>query len=72
MRIKIKSKEWDSTSQNVIGEIKGTEKPNEIIVVCGHYDTVVDITGASDNGGGTVMMMELARIFAKKKSKKNN
>ena len=69
-RINIKTKEWDSKSYNVIGEIKGCEKPDEIIVVCGHYDTVVDVTGASDNGGGTVITMELARIFAKQKPKR--
>ncbi len=70
LRLHMKTKEWDSTSQNVIGEIQGTEKPDEIIVVCGHYDTVVKTVGASDNGGGTVIMMELARIFAEKGSKR--
>ncbi|MBN1232206.1 MAG: M20/M25/M40 family metallo-hydrolase [Candidatus Coatesbacteria bacterium] len=53
-----------STSQNVIGELKGGLYPEEIIVVCGHYDSIWEGSGASDNAGGTAIVMELARIFS--------
>lgn len=49
---------------NVIGELAGTDRPDEIIVICGHYDTSRAITGASDNAGGTAIVMELARLLA--------
>lgn len=49
---------------NVIGELPGTDRPDEIIVICGHYDTSRAITGASDNAGGTAIVMELARVLA--------
>lgn len=57
-------------SLNVIAELKGTEKPEEIVVIGGHYDTSPGIPGASDNAGGTALVMELARVFARKGSKR--
>ncbi len=59
-----------SHSFNVIGEKPGTDLPEEIVVVCGHYDTSMGISGASDNAGGTALVMELARIFAKEPTKR--
>ncbi len=59
-----------SHCKNVISELKGTEYPDEIITVCGHYDTSRDIPGASDNAGGTAIMMELGRVLAKSGSKR--
>ncbi|MDI7274799.1 MAG: M20/M25/M40 family metallo-hydrolase [Anaerolineae bacterium] len=63
-RITVRSQEADATSQNVIGELRGTVYPDEIVVVCGHYDSSLEIQGASDNAGGTAAVMELARVFA--------
>ena len=59
-----------SHCKNVIGEVKGTTYPDEIITICGHYDTSRDISGASDNAGGTAIMMELGRVLAKSGSKR--
>jgi aminopeptidase YwaD len=59
-----------SHCKNVIGELKGTDHPDEIITICGHYDTSRDISGASDNAGGTAIMMELGRVLAKAGSKR--
>ena len=53
-------------SQNVIAEVEGYERPEEIIVVGGHYDTVLEVSGAGDNAGGTAIAMELARVFKEK------
>jgi len=62
-RIRTQAPEAESTSQNVIGELTGTVYPDEIIVVGGHYDSSLGIQGASDNAGGTAVVMELARVF---------
>jgi hypothetical protein len=53
----------DVESFNVIGEIKGTEKPNEYIVVGGHLDAWDNGSGAHDDGAGCVQSMEVMRIF---------
>ena len=50
---------------NVTAEIKGSEKPNEYIVLSAHFDTWDAGTGATDNGTGTVTMMETIRILKK-------
>jgi hypothetical protein len=48
---------------NTIAEIKGTEKPNEYVVLSAHFDSWDGGSGATDNGTGTVIMMEAARIL---------
>jgi len=53
----------DVLSYNVIGEIKGTEKPDEIIVVGGHLDSWDVGEGAHDDGTGIVQSMEVLRLF---------
>lgn len=63
VRFGLKQKDFDATSRNVIAEVKGTDFPEEIIVVCGHFDSVMDSEGAHDNGGGSAVMFELARQF---------
>jgi hypothetical protein len=53
----------DAKSYNVIGEIKGTEFPNEIIVVGGHLDSWDLAEGAQDDGAGVVQSIEVLRLF---------
>jgi len=59
------------SSENVLAYIKGTEKPEEIVVLSAHYDHVgVDsngnvYNGADDDGSGTVSILEIAQAFAK-------
>ena len=48
---------------NTFGTIKGTEKPNEIILLSAHFDSWDGSQGATDNGTGTIMMMEAMRIL---------
>jgi hypothetical protein len=50
---------------NTIGEIKGTEKPNEYVMLSAHFDSWDGASGATDNGTGTLMMMEAMRILKK-------
>ncbi|MBV6621921.1 MAG: M28 family peptidase [Rivularia sp. (in: Bacteria)] len=52
---------------NLEVEIKGIKKPDEIVVVGGHYDTAFSTPGANDNGSGVAAVLELARRFADKK-----
>ncbi len=48
---------------NTIAEIPGTEKPDEYIILSAHYDSWDAGTGATDNGTGSITMMEVARIL---------
>lgn len=48
---------------NVIAEMKGTEKPNEYIILSAHFDSWSASSGATDNGTGTITMMEAMRIL---------
>lgn len=50
---------------NTIATIKGTEKPEEYIVLSAHFDSWDGSSGATDNGTGTITMMEVARILKK-------
>ncbi len=50
---------------NTIAEIKGTEKPEEYIILSAHFDSWDGATGATDNGTGTLVMMEAMRILKK-------
>lgn len=53
----------DKLSYNVIGEIKGSEYPDEIILVGGHLDSWDNGDGAHDDGAGCVHSMEMLRLF---------
>ncbi|MDA8569195.1 M20/M25/M40 family metallo-hydrolase [Flavobacteriaceae bacterium] len=50
---------------NTIAEIKGTEKPEEYVILSAHFDSWDGGTGATDNGTGTLVMMEAMRILKK-------
>lgn len=51
---------------NIEAEKRGTKNPDEIIVIGGHYDSVMDCPGANDNATGAAATLELARIFSQK------
>ncbi|HEX7980548.1 MAG TPA: M28 family peptidase [Gemmatimonadaceae bacterium] len=48
---------------NVIAELRGQEKPDEYVVLSAHLDSWDPASGATDNGTGTVVMMEAMRIL---------
>ncbi|MFH1195409.1 MAG: M20/M25/M40 family metallo-hydrolase [bacterium] len=50
-------------SYNVIGEIRGTEFPNEVIVVGGHFDSWDKGCGAHDDGAPCIQTMEILDLF---------
>jgi carboxypeptidase Q len=53
----------DVESANVIGELKGSDKPDEVVVIGGHIDSWDVGQGASDDGTGITMMMEVLRVM---------
>jgi carboxypeptidase Q len=53
----------DAPSNNVMGEIRGRERPNEVVVVGGHLDSWDVGQGAHDDGGGCVISMEALRLI---------
>jgi carboxypeptidase Q len=53
----------DAPSANVVGEIRGRELPDEVIVVGGHLDSWDVGTGAIDDGGGCVATWEALRLM---------
>ena len=57
--------EPDVASANVIGELRGRERPDEIVVVSGHLDSWDVGTGATDDGGGCVVSLEALRLMKK-------
>ncbi len=48
---------------NIVGDIPGTDKADEIVLIGGHFDTWHVATGAADNGVGSAAMMEAMRIL---------
>jgi hypothetical protein len=55
----------DTWSYNVIGELRGSLKPEEIITVGGHLDAWDISEGAHDDAGGCVQAIEMIRIYKK-------
>ncbi len=54
------------TSHNVFGDLRGRSGPSgPLVYVSGHYDSVIGAPGANDDGSGTVLTLELARVLAR-------
>ncbi len=53
----------DTIGHNVIGELKGTEFPDQIITIGGHLDSWDNCEGAHDDGAGCVQTIEILRAF---------
>ncbi len=66
VRVEVESKLTGvSPTFNTIGTIRGTEKPDEFVVLSAHLDSWEAGSGATDNGTGTIIMMETMRILKK-------
>ncbi|HET6762488.1 MAG TPA: M28 family peptidase, partial [Longimicrobiaceae bacterium] len=48
---------------NTVAEIRGSEKPDEYVILSAHFDSWDGASGATDNGTGTVTMMEAMRLL---------
>ncbi len=57
--------EGEVESANVVGELRGRERPDEIVVVSGHLDSWDVGAGASDDGGGCIVAMDAVRVMKK-------
>ena len=55
----------DADSFNVVGEIRGRERPDEVVVLGGHFDSWDVGTGSTDDGGGCVVTWEALRLMKK-------
>src|SRR5690606_21157411 len=59
------------TSQNVIGQLKGTKYPDSVLVFSAHYDHLgkmgnnIYFPGANDNASGVAMLLNLAEHYSK-------
>jgi len=65
LRIDIANKFYDDhlDSFNIVAEIKGTDKPDEAVMLGAHFDSWASGTGATDNAAGSAVMMEAMRIL---------
>jgi len=64
LRLKMEAHfESDAPSANVVGELRGREKPDEFVVIGGHIDSWDVGAGASDDGGGIVATWEALRLI---------
>ncbi|HEX8029933.1 MAG TPA: M28 family peptidase [Vicinamibacterales bacterium] len=64
LRLKMEAKfDPDVESFNVVGEIKGSARPEEIVLVGGHFDSWDPGMGASDDGVGCIVTWEAARLM---------
>jgi hypothetical protein len=55
----------DAESANVVGELRGREKPDEVVVLAAHLDSWDVGQGAHDDGAGVVMMMQSITLLRK-------
>lgn len=66
IRVTATSKELGNVpTYNTIATIRGSEKPEEYVMLSAHFDSWDGGTGATDNGTGSMMMMEVMRILKK-------
>ncbi len=53
---------------NVVGEIRGSEWPDEVVIIGGHFDSFHSATGATDNGGACSVALEAMRLLKQTKT----
>lgn len=71
VRITLKQDEGECDSHNVIADIKGTDSSDETVIFIAHYDSTPFSNGVYDNGGGTVIIMEMLRHYMANPPKRN-
>ena len=65
--VNLQQKHLKADSHNVVAEIKGTAKPDEIIVFSAHYDSVSYSKGAYDNATGSACILEMLAYYQEHK-----
>ena len=61
--LKVKDSGKDEMAHNIVGEIPGSSKPDEVVMIGAHFDSWHSGTGATDNGAGSAAMIEVMRIL---------
>src|ERR1700691_2513398 len=61
--LKVKASDADVNSANIVGEIPGGKKADEVVMIGAHFDSWHAGTGATDNGAGSAVMIEVMRIL---------
>lgn len=61
--LKVKQSKEEVMESNVLGDIPGTDLADELVIFGAHFDSWHTGTGATDNGAGSAVMMEAARIL---------
>lgn len=69
VRIVVKAEDIEVNTHNLIAEIRGSEFPDEYILVGGHIDAWHNSPGAHDDGAGCVMSADVMRIFKNREIK---
>ena len=63
LSLKATTSDRDMDGLNIIGEIPGGDKKDEVVMVGAHFDSWHSGTGATDNGAGSAVMIEVMRIL---------
>ena len=69
LNLKAQASAEDVMAANIVGEIPGQEKKDEIVMLGAHFDSWHSGTGTTDNGAGSAVMMEVTRILTSLKLK---
>jgi len=64
VRIRMTNAIFPSEARNVLAELPGRERPDEVVLAGGHIDSWDVATGATDNGLGAAIVLEMARVLA--------
>ena len=63
MNLQVKFSNPDGMEHNILADIPGTDLKDEVVMFGAHFDSWHSATGATDNGAGSAVMMEVARIL---------
>lgn len=69
-QLDVATRAFPAESQVVIGEVVGRRRPDQVIIVSGHHDCVRGNVGADDNASGVVAVLEMARLFARRRPRR--
>ncbi len=63
VNLQVTQSEKDVDASNIIAEIRGSKKPDEVVMIGAHFDSWHTATGATDNGTGSAVMIETMRVL---------
>jgi carboxypeptidase Q len=63
LNLSAKVSDNDVDGMNIIGEIRGETKPDEVVMIGAHFDSWHSGTGATDNGAGSAVMIDVMRVL---------